>query len=29
MHIEFPGFARVVREGMGFRLVAAQWVASF
>jgi len=29
MHIEFPGFARVVREGTGFRLVPAQWVASF
>jgi glyoxylase-like metal-dependent hydrolase (beta-lactamase superfamily II) len=28
MHIEFPGFARVVREGAGFRLVPAQWVAS-
>jgi hypothetical protein len=27
MHIEFPGFARVVREGAGYRLVPAQWVA--
>jgi glyoxylase-like metal-dependent hydrolase (beta-lactamase superfamily II) len=29
MHIEFPGFARVVREGTGFRLVPAHWVAAF
>ncbi len=29
MHIEFPGFARVVREGTGYRLVPAHWVASF
>jgi glyoxylase-like metal-dependent hydrolase (beta-lactamase superfamily II) len=29
MHIEFPGFARVVREGIGYRLVPAHWVASF
>lgn len=28
MHIEFPGFARVAREGAGYRLVPAQWVAS-
>jgi glyoxylase-like metal-dependent hydrolase (beta-lactamase superfamily II) len=28
MHIEFPGFARVVLEGAGYRLVPAQWVAS-
>jgi glyoxylase-like metal-dependent hydrolase (beta-lactamase superfamily II) len=28
MHIEFPGFARVVREGAGYRLVPAQWAAS-
>jgi glyoxylase-like metal-dependent hydrolase (beta-lactamase superfamily II) len=28
MHIEFPGFARVVRDGTGFRLVPAHWVAS-
>jgi len=29
MHIEFPGFARVVRDGTGYRLVPAHWVASF
>jgi glyoxylase-like metal-dependent hydrolase (beta-lactamase superfamily II) len=29
MHIEFPGFARVVRDGAGYRLVPAQWVAAF
>lgn len=28
MHIEFPGFARVVPEGKGYRLVPPQWVAS-
>jgi glyoxylase-like metal-dependent hydrolase (beta-lactamase superfamily II) len=27
MHIEFPGFAKVVREGAGYRLVPAQWAA--
>jgi len=29
MHIEFPGVARVVREGAGYRLVPAHWVAAF
>jgi glyoxylase-like metal-dependent hydrolase (beta-lactamase superfamily II) len=29
MHIEFPGIARVARDGDGYRLVAAQWVAAF
>lgn len=27
MHIEFPGVANVVRNGNGFKLVPAQWIA--
>lgn len=27
MHIEYPGVANVVRDGRGFKLVPAQWIA--
>jgi glyoxylase-like metal-dependent hydrolase (beta-lactamase superfamily II) len=27
MHIEYPGVANVIRDGSGFRLVPAQWIA--
>jgi len=27
MHIEYPGVANVIRDGNGFRLVPAQWIA--
>ncbi|MEV4610693.1 MBL fold metallo-hydrolase [Neorhizobium sp. LMR1-1-1.1] len=27
MHIEYPGVANVVRDGSGFKLVPAQWIA--